>query len=141
MDTEQDPKSKDDTIVIILLIDFAGILLLFFMNSLSLYLRAAGIMSLVFCLVVARLGKDRKIGFSRAYFTSFFLSPIIGLIITLSSAKLIDEEYKEKMLEIAEQNASASSLADELYKLNELRKEGVLTEEEFTMQKAKLLNN
>ncbi len=87
------------------------------------------------------LGRDRKIGVLGAYALSLLLSPLIGLIMTLSSTKLIDEEYQEKMLDIAENKTAASSIADQLYKLNELRIQGVLSDEEFTIQKERLLNS
>jgi Na+-driven multidrug efflux pump len=37
--------------------------------------------------LVGQLGKNRKIGFGWSFALSFFLSPIIGLIITLCSKK------------------------------------------------------
>jgi hypothetical protein len=68
--------------------------------------------------------------------------PIVGAIFTLVSPRLRDEEYKEKMLEMTTKAASAktASVADELLKLNELRKDGALTDEEFLAQKEKLLS-
>ena len=45
------------------------------------------------------------------------------------------------MLEVAENNVPGTSVADQLYKLNELRKDGVITENEFNAQKEKLLNS
>ncbi|MCF8448952.1 MAG: SHOCT domain-containing protein [Taibaiella sp.] len=51
-----------------------------------------------------------------------------------------DDEYKEKMLERAAASAPALSVAEELTKLNELRKEGVITDDEFAIQKERLLN-
>lgn len=37
--------------------------------------------------LIALLGKDRKIGYGWSFVLCLFLSPIIGLIITLSSKK------------------------------------------------------
>jgi uncharacterized membrane protein HdeD (DUF308 family) len=37
--------------------------------------------------LIGQLGKKRKIGFGWSFALSFFLSPIIGLIITLCSKK------------------------------------------------------
>ncbi|MHB1106374.1 MAG: hypothetical protein ACYCZ2_08420 [Lutibacter sp.] len=42
--------------------------------------------------LVGQLGKNRKIGFGWSFALSLFLSPIIGLIITLFSKK-IDVEF------------------------------------------------
>lgn len=41
----------------------------------------------IFSLLVGKLGEKRKIGFGWAFALSLFLSPIIGLIITLFSKK------------------------------------------------------
>jgi hypothetical protein len=43
---------------------------------------------LIFCLLIGLLGNKRKIGFGWAFFWSLFLSPVIGLIITLISRKI-----------------------------------------------------
>lgn len=42
---------------------------------------------LVIALLIGQLGKNRKIGFGWSFALSLFLSPIIGLIITLCSKK------------------------------------------------------
>jgi hypothetical protein len=52
------------------------------MKQLFILLVAAGLAALI-----GQLGKKRKIGFGWSFALSFFLSPIIGLIITLLSKK------------------------------------------------------
>ena len=42
---------------------------------------------LVIAALIAQLGKKRKIGFGWSFFFCLFLSPIIGLFITLASKK------------------------------------------------------
>ena len=42
---------------------------------------------ILLCLLVALLGKNRKIGFGRSFVLCFFLSPLIGLPIILLSKK------------------------------------------------------
>lgn len=49
---------------------------------------------LIFSLLVGMLGEKRKIGFGWSFVLSLFLSPIIGLIITLFSKKK-DIEFVE----------------------------------------------
>lgn len=49
---------------------------------------------LIFSLLVGLLGEKRKIGFGWSFVLSLFLSPIIGLIITLFSKKK-DIEFVE----------------------------------------------
>jgi hypothetical protein len=103
--------------------------------------RTASLFAINISLMAAFLGKERKIGFARAFFLSFFATPVIGFIVTLSSPRINDERYKQKMMEIAQGKAVVADVADQLQKLNELRKEGVLTDVEFQQQKEKLLNS
>jgi len=42
---------------------------------------------IIFSLLVGKLGENRKIGFGWSFVLSLFLTPIIGLIITLFSKK------------------------------------------------------
>lgn len=42
---------------------------------------------ILLCLLVALLGKNRKIGFGWSFVLCFFLSPLIGLLIILLSKK------------------------------------------------------
>ncbi len=44
------------------------------------------------CFLIATAGKKRKIGFWWSFFLSFFLSPIVGGIITMLSPKVFDFE-------------------------------------------------
>jgi tetratricopeptide (TPR) repeat protein len=45
------------------------------------------IMWIVLSIVLGAIGSNRKIGFAGAFFASLLLSPLIGLIITLTSSK------------------------------------------------------
>jgi hypothetical protein len=49
---------------------------------------------IIFAILVGLLGKKRKIGFGWSFALSIFLSPLIGLIITLFSKKK-DVEFVE----------------------------------------------
>lgn len=120
-----------------------GVLILgfaFFADALSDFTRYALVSNVILSYITAVIGKERKIGFSNAFFVSLLLSTIVGFIVVLSSPRITDERYKEKILELTNTSPNASSIADQLHKLNELRKDGVLTEDEFTQQKEKLLN-
>src|SRR5947208_2463065 len=90
MNTEYDTQSNRDAIIIVLLVDFLGILFLLFTDAIGGLFKLIGISFLLFCLVVAAVGKDRKIGVLGAYFLALFLSPLIGLIITLGSARIME---------------------------------------------------
>ncbi|TXI62714.1 MAG: hypothetical protein E6Q48_05475 [Limnohabitans sp.] len=95
------------------------------------------------------------------FLLSFFMSPILGLIVVLVMRNLAEEQRKEAQirreheahLESIRAIASkpetvvvtppkqqpSASVADEIKKLAELKEAGLLTEEEFAVQKSKLL--
>ena len=77
--------------------------------------------------------------------------PIMGYVLYLGgmaimngfNAKEANRAEKEIVSDETDVNAplESSSLSDELEKLNQLRKDGVITQEEFEKAKNKLLNN
>jgi hypothetical protein len=98
------------------------------------------------------IGSDRKIGFFGAFALCLFLSPLIGIIIAALSKYEYEEEYENTVLEtqvkqqatlekIVEQAAQKStvSVSDELIKLKSLMDQGVLSEQEFEVQKQRIL--
>jgi hypothetical protein len=88
--------------------------------------------------IIAVAGEKRKIGFWGAFFLSFLLSPLIGLIGLLMSDKLPDpkeEEAKRRALQAAAQG----SIPDQLAKLKSLADAGAITAEEYASAKEKLL--
>ncbi len=58
---------------------------------------------LLWSFVIASIGKNREIGFSASFLLCLFVSPIIGLIITLISKRKSDIEFQEKMLKMKEE--------------------------------------
>lgn len=109
---------------------------------------------IIFSLVVGFVGSDRKIGFGGAFFLSLLLSPIIGLIVTLVSKNIKDEEYKRRILKAQQKQQEAlnrlssksistsnTSIIEELEKLKKLKDSDVITEEEFLKLKKKLLDS
>jgi len=72
---------------------------------------------------VAFLGIDRKIGYWGTFILSILLSPLVGIIIALTSKR--KREY-------------LSHVQSELTKLKDMKEKGLLTEDEFKQQKAKL---
>jgi hypothetical protein len=87
------------------------------------------------------IGKGEKYRIFESFFISFFLTPIIGFVFIFNSPNLKDKEYKQKMLERAAASAPTLSVAEELSKLNDLRKDGIISDDELTIQKDRLLNN
>lgn len=106
---------------------------------------------IVFSFVVALVGTDRKIGFWGSFLVSIFLSPLIGLIVTLVSKNKEDEAYKKKILSVQKSHleelkklsetgkTATVSVAAELEKLGKLKEEKLISEEEFQSLKSKVI--
>ena len=43
---------------------------------------------------IGKIGEDRKIGYSGAFWFSFLLGPLIGILVVLASSKLTEENIK-----------------------------------------------
>ena len=75
--------------------------------------------------------------------------PILGFVIYLGGtaimkgfkAKVENKPEKPEEEQIKDQQPNGDNLSDEITKLNELLKSGVLTQEEFEKAKKKLLND
>ena len=75
--------------------------------------------------------------------------PILGFVIYLGGtaimkgfkAKVENRPEKPEEEQIKDQQLNGDNLSDEITKLNELLKSGVLTQEEFEKAKKKLLND
>ena len=75
--------------------------------------------------------------------------PILGFVIYLGGtaimkgfkAKVENRPEKPEKEQIKDQQPNGDNLSDEITKLNELLKSGVLTQEEFEKAKKKLLND
>ena len=75
--------------------------------------------------------------------------PILGFVIYLGGtaimkgfkAKVENRPEKPEEEQIKDQQPNGDNLSDEITKLNELLKSGVLTQEEFDKAKKKLLDN
>ena len=75
--------------------------------------------------------------------------PILGFVFYLGGtaimkgfkAKVENRPEKSEEKQTIDQHANGDNLSDEITKLNELLKSGVLTQEEFEKAKKKLLND
>lgn len=104
---------------------------------------------LVLCFIVSALASSRGRSAVGFFFLSFFLSPLIGLLVLLVVRNLAAEHRERTAKSSLEQQAmtgmrpatglSQLGVADELRKLAELRSSGVLSEEEFLQLKVRLL--
>ena len=68
-----------------------------------------------FCFIPASIAKERELGFAGGFFVSLFFSPLIGLIVALVSKKL----------------PSRAELENALIRIRQLRKEDMISGDEF----------
>jgi uncharacterized membrane protein YhdT len=50
--------------------------------------------------LVGALGRERVCGFGQAFLFSLIFSPFVGIVFTLASQSLVDQEYQKKVLEL-----------------------------------------
>jgi hypothetical protein len=72
-------------------------------------------------IIPAYLGSKRKIGYTWSLIACLFLTPLIGVIITLVSPKL--EEYKKETIAIKKEQFKKE---DSLQNLSDLKQKGIL---------------
>lgn len=107
---------------------------------------------LFFVAMVGVVGSDRTLGFWGAFLWALFLSPIIGLIITLFyetkdsyNRRLQVARDTKKQTEILQHMAlqtkktSQENLAEELGKWKKQKDDGIITEDEFQKIKNKII--
>ena len=97
----------------------------------------AVILWFVFCLIVGGIGSTREIGFGKAFWLSFFLSPIVGGIVAFMSKELTEVETQK---DVVEDDKTKPSIVEELTKISEMKDKGDLTEEEFQRAKDVILS-
>lgn len=109
---------------------------------------------IIFSFIVGFVGTGKNIGFWGAFLLSLFLSPIIGLIIALTSKDVKEEEHKKETLQaqkdqketleqISEKhhvNTEPKSIADELEKLKKLRDQEIISEEEYQKLRSRIID-
>ena len=105
---------------------------------------------LILCIIIGVIGSKRNIGFLGGFFLSLFLSPFVGLLFTLISEEKEEHEpsirhyspTKTQTVEPGSKNNQHSKLdiITELEKLQSLKEEGVITQQEFQILKNKIIN-
>ena len=106
-------------------------------------------MWIIFSFVVGLIGKSRNIGFGGAFIVSLLLSPLIGVIITSFSKSLEDIE-KDKIRQEEQDQArrlllnlhkpNQLTIVDELESINKLKRDGLISEEEYIKLRSKLMD-
>ena len=107
---------------------------------------------IILSFVVGFIGNDRKIGIGGAFIISLIFSPLIGLIFTLISKTNAEEKYRESVLETQRSQQESlkklseskvtqkNSIADEIEKLQSLKNNNIISEEEFVRLKNKIID-
>jgi len=105
-------------------------------------------MWIIFSFVVGIIGKSRNIGFVGAFIVSLLLSPLLGIIITAFSKSNEDIE-KDKIRQEEQDQArrlllnlhkpQQLTIADELESINKLKRDGLISEEEYIKLRSKLM--
>ncbi len=85
----------------------------------------------------------RQTGLGILYVIFFwtFIPAIVALIDGILFLTWTEEKFNEKYNKGIQMPNSVVNVADELTKLNDLKVQGIITEEEFKSQKERLLNN
>lgn len=100
--------------------------------------------------IVGFFGIDRKIGYWGSFFASVFLSPLIGLIITLFSETNANAAYKKKQLELLENRNNETttvevfpktSKEERLKELADLKSKELISEEEYITSRKKIIDS
>jgi hypothetical protein len=94
----------------------------------------------IFCLVDTFLRRDLSGWAKAAWVIGILVFPVIGAVVYLVTRPYGGERELWQPAEVRLDSAPATdSTADELAKLDSLRSKGVLNDQEFAVQKAKLL--
>ena len=80
------------------------------------------------------LGDSRIIGFWKSIIISLLLSPLLGLVIVLSSKTRQTDKLEKELLDYLKDQKS-NRLSEELGKINALYAKGIITKEEFEIAK------
>jgi len=59
------------------------------------------VINIIISNIIGKLGKEKKVGFKTAFWISFFLGPIIGLLIVIASVPINKEESKVEFKPVA----------------------------------------
>jgi len=73
----------------------------------------------LFCALVGAMGQNRKIGFAGGFFVSLIFSPLIGILVVLTSS------HKKVWVK------DSIDISEELLMLHKLKEKGIIGEEEY----------
>ena len=144
-------KTKGDALVLYLCASGGGLLIAFtlgaILGGLGIGYGGGFIVGLIVSLLITllltiKIFNDRKLGVFQKIFlvVGIIISPIFGVIFgvlplaIISTSQIHNEEATDEAPAF-----DLNNITDKLMKLQELKEKGILTEEEFTEQKKKLL--
>jgi hypothetical protein len=97
---------------------------------------------IIFCLIVGAIGDSRTVGFWGAFLWSFLLSPLIGLIITLSSKSKTQAAIEVGLLNqlsAPKKQSLEDELTIRLQKIQDMKDKKLITEEEYKSLRNQIL--
>lgn len=100
-------------------------------------------------ILIGLLAKNKTIGFWGGFLISFFFSPLVGLIVALAAGpkqrkrpEVINNYYtSHNHTEAPPETLATINKVQLIEKLANMRANGMLTEEEYNREKAKVLNS
>ncbi len=92
---------------------------------------------ILFSFVVGAIGSSRTTGFLGGFLLSILLSPLIGIIIVLSSKRKDTIAFEKALLE-KKDAPSEESYIDELYKLQKLMESNVIDQEFYEKERERI---
>ena len=94
---------------------------------------------LLLTFIVGIIGSSRRIGFFGSFILSLILSPLIGIIIVLTSQRKSDLHFQKKLLE----NSKLKKIdhMEEIDRLLDMKSNGHITEDEYQKMKQKIIEN
>ncbi len=84
-----------------------------------------------------KVGESRKIGYEISFLVSFILSPLIGLIVSLSSEKIQDQEVLNNF---GKKTMTKDTDNNDFTRLINLKDKGILSDEEYIVKCKQLYN-
>ena len=106
------------------------------------------LMWILLACIVGAIASDKAMGFWGGFLWSFFLSPVIGIIIVLTSKSKFQQQQENQMMHNQVQQtqvlsqlskANQPSTTDELLKLKKLLDDQAITKEEYEKLKKQQL--
>jgi hypothetical protein len=98
-----------------------------------------------FALIVGLIASDKAMGFWGGFLLSLLLSPVIGLIIVLFSKSkqthIMEQRVINSLGQQPQPKVEQRSVTQQLTELEELKSKNLVTEEEYTRLRGKIMSS